>query len=139
MSFRTIAVGGVIASLWLLSSVANLAAAISLAETPAGTPNSDEINLLKQAYATLAMADHDYKGHRVKAMKAIDAACKTFGLDITGSGKGHEKQGISDAQLRQAQQEVQQASQIAGGLNQAKVVKHLEKAISEISEALAIK
>jgi len=31
---------------------------------------------LRQSYATLAVADHDYKGHRVKAMKAIEAACK---------------------------------------------------------------
>jgi hypothetical protein len=139
MSLRTIILGALIASVSLLFTTTTLRAAIPLDKPTPAAPTSDEINLLKQAYATLAMADHDYKGHRVKAMKAIEAACKSFGLDVTGSGKGHEQQGISDAQLKQAQQDVQQASSIAAGLDQTKVVKHLEKAISEIGIALTIK
>jgi hypothetical protein len=31
-------------------------------------------NLLRRAYYTLAIADHDYKGHRVEAMKQVEAA-----------------------------------------------------------------
>jgi len=95
---------------------------------------------LRQAYATLAVADHDYKGHRVKAMKAIEAACKLLGTDISGDSKVREKQAISDAQLRSALAEVQQVSTaIPAGKGQKQIVNHLNKAISELTTALTIK
>ncbi len=43
-----------------------------------------EVETLRQAYITLSVADRDYKGHRVRAMKAIEAACKLLGTDIFG-------------------------------------------------------
>jgi hypothetical protein len=60
---------------------------------------SPAAGLLVQAYTTLGQADHDYKGHRVAAMKQIEAAAKLLGVNVRGDGKGHEKQGVSDAQL----------------------------------------
>jgi hypothetical protein len=91
--------------------------------------------LLSQAYATLAQADHDYKGHRVAAMKQIEAAAKALGVNIRGDGKGHEAQGVSDAQLRTAQGLLEQAR---AGLT-GKPLKHLDRAIEQISIALTIK
>ena len=95
---------------------------------------------LRQAYATLAVADHDYKGHRVKAMKAIEAACKLLGTDISGDGKVKEKQAISDAQLRAALATVQQVSTaIPAGKGQKQIVNHLNTAVKELTTALTIK
>jgi hypothetical protein len=90
---------------------------------------------LDDAYATLAQADHDYKGHRVWAMKQIELAVKELGGKISGNGKGHEPQGTSDAQLRAAQVLLQQAG---GGLS-GKALKHVNAAITQINTALAIK
>ncbi len=139
--------GAVILSAALCCTV-NLAAATPLA-TPEATfpaptqyqvPAGNPVALLRPAYITLATADHDYKGHRVKAMKAIEAACALLGTDISGEGKGHEPQAVSDAQLRQALSEVQQASAaVPAGKSQKKIVTHLDKAISEITTALTIK
>ena len=98
------------------------------------------VDTLRQAYIILSAADHDYKGHRVKAMKAIEAACTLLGTNISGDGKGHEKQPISDVQLRQALSLVQQAEgQVPAGKGQKKILAHLDKAISELNIALTIR
>jgi hypothetical protein len=36
-------------------------------------------------------------------LKQIEAAAKLLGVNVRGDGKGHENQGVSDAQLRTAQ------------------------------------
>jgi hypothetical protein len=92
-------------------------------------------DLLIQAYTTLEKADHDYKGHRADAMREIEAAGKLLGIRVRGDGKGHEKQGVSDEQLRVAQGLLEQAR---GGL-QGKALAHVNKAIQQISIALKIK
>jgi hypothetical protein len=96
---------------------------------------SPAAGLLVQAYATLGQADHDYKGHRVAAMKQIEAAAKLLGVNVRGDGKGHEKQGVSDAQLRTAQGLLQQARSGLSG----KPLRHVNKALEQLSIALAIK
>ncbi len=93
------------------------------------------VDLLRQAYVTLAAADHDYKGHRVEAMKQIHAAARLLGLNLHGEGKGHEKQGVSDEQLRAAQALLQQASTSLSG----KPLKHVQAAEKQISVALSIR
>ena len=93
------------------------------------------ITTLDDAYATLAQADHDYKGHRVKAMKQIELAVHELGGKISGKGRGHEPQGTSDGQLRAAQSLLQQAT---GGLSK-KALKHVNAAIVQINIALSIK
>jgi hypothetical protein len=93
------------------------------------------IAALDDAYATLAQANHDYKGHRAKAMKQIELAVHELGGKISGKGRGHEPQGASDAQLRAAQALLQQA---AAGLSK-KPLKHVNAAIAQINVALSIK
>ena len=93
------------------------------------------VTLLNDAYATLAQAKHDYKGHRVKAMKQIELALGEKGAKVSGKGRVREPQGVSDAQLRAAQALLQQAaSQLFG-----KVLKHVNAAIAQISTALSIR
>ena len=91
--------------------------------------------LLDDAYATLAQAKHDYKGHRVRAMKQIEAALGEMGGKISSNGRNHEPQGTSDAQLRAAQSLLQQAS---AGLS-GKALKHVNNAIAQINDALSIR
>ena len=93
------------------------------------------LTLLDDAYATVAQADHDYKGHRVRAMKQIELAVQELGGKISGQGRGREPQATSDAQLRAAQVLLQQASSGLSG----KALKHVNAAIVQINTALAIK
>ena len=121
----------------LLLRYSTLLAAILLAfglVTRAQAQTSN-ITALDDAYATLAQGDHDYKGHRAKAMKQIKLAVGELGGVISGKGKGHEPQGTSDAQLKAAQGLLQQAS---AGLS-GKALKHVTNAINEINDALAVR
>jgi hypothetical protein len=93
------------------------------------------IGLLDDAYATMAQSNHDYKGHRVLAMKQIDKAIRELGGRISGHGHGHEAQGTSDAQMRAAADLVQQASP---GLPK-KALRHANMALQQINTALAIR
>jgi hypothetical protein len=92
-------------------------------------------DLLRQAYTALEQADHDYKGHRVAAMKQIEAAGRLVGVTLGGGGKGHEKQGVSDEQLRNAQALLEQARSGMAG----KALRHVNRAIKDLNIALSIK
>jgi len=98
-----------------------------------------QVQQLQQAYHILEVADHDYKGHRKKAMGHIERACKELGAKPHGDGKGKEPQGTSDAQLREAQSMLQQARATASANNLKQVVKHIDNALEEINTALKIK
>jgi hypothetical protein len=56
-------------------------------------------------------------------------------VTVCGDGKGHEKQGVSDAQLRTAQGLLQQARSGLSG----KSLKHVNQALQQLSIALSIK
>src|SRR5580692_781446 len=89
----------------LISAILLLSCGLSAraADDPAAPPDNSELGLLKQTYHILKIADHDYDGHRVKAMHSIENACDKLGSNIRGDGKDIETQSVSDAQLRQAQ------------------------------------
>jgi hypothetical protein len=121
-----------------LFSCSTLLATILLAfglVTPVHAQYANSTALLDDAYATLAQAKHDYKGHRVRAMKQIEAALGEIGAKVSGNGKNHEPQGTSDAQMRAAESLLQQAS---AGLS-GKALKHVDNAITQINDGLAIK
>jgi hypothetical protein len=101
------------------------------------TSSNPEITTLQQAYGLLESADHDYHGHRAHAMDAVKQACMVLGADPKGDGKGGEQQGESDTQLRQADQLLIKVKSYAAAQKQTQVVLHVDKAISEISLALA--
>src|SRR5271156_4588549 len=70
--------------------------------------NPADVQAVTQAYRLLSQADHDYQGHRVKAMKHLHQAGRVLGVSLKGDGKTKEQQGSSDAQLQQAQTTLQQ-------------------------------
>ena len=102
------------------------------AAAAAVVPNANVIGLLDQAYGLLSSADHDYKGHR---MHAIKAAARELGATLSGEGKGGESQGTSDSQLRSAQFLLQQAVTGLAGKPQ----RHVAEAIRQLNIALTIK
>jgi len=93
------------------------------------------VELLRQAYRELATADHDYKGHRKAAMVKLDEAGKLLGVKLRGDGKDHEKQGVSDDHLRNAQGLLSQATTGLSG----KALKRVLAAEKDISVALSVK
>jgi hypothetical protein len=95
-----------------------------------------EAGLLRQAYGLLSVANHDYQGHRARAMKQIEVAAQHLGVNLRGDGKGHEGQATSDAQLRNAQALLVQAS---GGLKAGQGLAHVKLAIAQLNTALAIR
>ncbi len=104
-----------------------------------GTPATGDVQTLTQAYSTLASADHDYKGHRVKAMHAIKKAARLMGQKIGGDGKGKEQQTLSDSQLKGVQTSLQKVRSTVAGHNSQRVVAHINTAIHELTTALSIK
>ena len=132
------------AALLLLLSLATKSqaqpAAPTRSATAATTSNSGTSNssaptgLLSQAYAALSRADHDYQGHRVRAMFQIKAAAKELGVSLQGDGQGKEVQAASDQQLRTAQSLLQQA--LPSLRERAKM--HIERAIQQLSMALSV-
>ena len=92
--------------------------------------------MLRQAYASLSLADHDYQGHRARAMKQIEVAAQHLGVILRGDGKGHEAQKTSDAQLRNAEALLVQAS---GGLKPGQGLTHVKLAIAQLNIALAVR
>ncbi len=91
--------------------------------------------LLSQAYTSLASADHDYKGHRIRAMKQVKQAAAALGVALAGDGRNREVQAASDTQLRTAQGLLEQARASLTG----KPLKHVNLALRQISIALSIR
>jgi hypothetical protein len=105
-----------------------------------GPANPADVQAVTQAYRLLSQADHDYQGHRAKAMKHLHQAGRVLGLSLKGDGKNKEQQGSSDAQLKQAQTTLQQmTANASGGRRHQRVMQHVNSAMGEISTALSIK
>jgi hypothetical protein len=101
--------------------------------------NSTEAGMLQNAYLILATGDHDYKGHRVKAMHQIEAAAKLLGMPLSGDAKDKQPQPLSDAKLREAQGLLQNVLGAAEVKNEKRISKHITNAINQINIALSIR
>ena len=116
------------------------------------SPFAAQIKELHAAHALMAKADHDYKGHRVKAMKDVHAAVVALrGTTAAGKKKGAGKgtknggglpQAESDALLKQALTAIQTVqSQLANVQDPraATAATDLTAAVKELQTALQIK
>ena len=101
--------------------------------------DSAEAGMLHRAYRILATGDHDYKGHRVKAMHQIEAAAKLLGMDLAGDLKDRQPQALSDDKLREAQGLLQNVLGAAEVKSQKRITKHITEAINQITTALTIR
>ena len=104
-----------------------------------GFGDTAEAGMLHRAYRILATGDHDYKGHRVKAMHQIESAAKLLGMDLSGDAKDKQPQPLSDAKLREAQGLLQNVLGAAEVKSQKRVTKHITEAINHINIALSIR
>jgi hypothetical protein len=101
--------------------------------------DSAEAGMLQNAYLILATGDHDYQGHRLRAMHQIEAAAKLLGMNLGGDAKNRQPQALSDAKLREAQGLLQNVLGAAEVKNEKRVVKHINNAIDQINIALSIR
>jgi hypothetical protein len=122
----------------------------------------NEAELLREAYILLAAANHNYEGHRVKAMNEIQAAVKILDTSVLKKGTAAQKaatliednaaarakiiakhlpkvnvsQVQSDALLRVAAALLLKVEPVLAANGQKKVLVHVEKAGREIVAAL---
>lgn len=125
----------------------------------------EQADALKKAYILLAGANHDYNGHRAKAMHEVHAAYKILDARINKRGtpqqkavsqqedalaaaarlaaknapKVHEDQRASDAQLAQASAILQQLHGVYANGKHPRLLGHVDKAVAEIATALTIR
>ena len=114
------------------------------------SPFSSQITALEAANALLAKADHDYQGHRVKAMKQVHAAIHALKVGAKApkspfkgpKGGGNLPQDQSDALLKQA---LDQITTVQGQLANVQDPRataasaDLATAVTELQTALKIK
>ena len=95
-----------------------------------------EADMLHRAYRILAHGDHDYAGHRVKAMNQVHKAADMLGVDLTGDDKDRTKQVLSDDKLREARGLLQNVLGASEVKSQKRIARHIHAAIKEIDVAL---
>ena len=101
--------------------------------------DSQEAGMLHRAYRILATGDHDYKGHRVRAMHQIEAAAKLLGLDLSGDLKDRQPHVLSDDKMREASGLISSVLNSAAVKDQTRIVKHLTDAVNQINAGLSVK
>jgi hypothetical protein len=113
------------------------------------SPYAPLVSELHQTRVLLHQADHDYQGHRVKAMHEIGQAMNALHphhkhkLGVRKGGGGNENQAVSDMQLAQAGKQLQvvlnQLNNGAANANTAKAAMHVQNAMAQLNTALKIR
>jgi hypothetical protein len=106
---------------------------------PVAMSKFSEAKALIRSYRILATGDHDYKGHRVKAMHQIEAAAKLLGVNLGGDAKARQKQVLSDDKLRDARGLLEIVLNSAEVKAQPRISRHITEAINQINVALSIR
>jgi hypothetical protein len=100
------------------------------------------IQELRRAKALLLKANHDYDGHRVKAIHQVNLALRQLNKDSGARpketiplvrGDGREPQPLSDAQLKQARQIL---TAVQGQLTGLYSTPHRRKAGARVTDAI---
>lgn len=128
-----------------LALLASAAPKVGAAQKAAG-PYATQVAQLRATAHLLQLADHDYKGHRAKAVHEIHLAIhilhpghkKHHPSTAKKSGGNNEPQAVSDGQLKQA---ITQLTTIKSELTSApsQAPAAVNAAISELKTALTIK
>jgi len=120
----------------LYLQLAAIALALSLGvRAYAETPREE----LAHAYFLLKTADHDYGGHKGRAMQAVEEAGKALGLKLESHGSEHEHQWKSDERLAEARRLLRDARDKLEARDRDRAAAHVEKAITETDAALKFK
>ena len=126
--------------------------------------NLEEASALRRAYILMALANHNYDGHRAKAMKAVESAVGILDSHVARKGTGaqkwrtlqedvtaarakegakrdlpvHELQILSHKQMRDALALLVEVDVALARNNQKAVLGHVNKAVQEVRIALAL-
>jgi protein-tyrosine-phosphatase len=117
-------------------SIAVIAFLFSFGLAAHAEPPRDE---LAHAYHLLKKADHDYDGHRVKAMEEVRVAASDLGIELGGDVDDHERQWHSDEQMKEARRLLRDAKDKLEAHDRDRVADHVEMAIKEINAALDVR
>ncbi len=115
------------------TKLAAVAIALSFGLRAYAEPPRDE---LAHAYYLLKTADHDYKGHKDKAIHEVQSAGRELGIKLEGHVSDHERQLKSDDQISAAASLLRDARDKMEAADRDKVATHLQKAIEEVDAAL---
>lgn len=107
--------------------------ALSFAARVYAEPPREE---LIHAYILLKHANHDYEGHRAKAMEHVEAAGKALKLKLEGETNEHERQFKSDQMMAEARQLLFHTRDTFAAEDRPRAATHVDKAIEEIDRAL---
>jgi hypothetical protein len=147
-TITTLAVcGGLLAATSLRAETIATATAQSLNATQPGTysletvvfSDSKEAGMMISAYDILASSDHDYGGHRVKAMRQVEAAAKSLGVNLHGDDHDRQHQVVSDEKMQSAANMLSRVLENAEVKGQPRISKHIADAIDQINRGLAKK
>jgi hypothetical protein len=92
---------------------------------------------LAHAYALLKHANHNYEGHRAKALEHIEAAGKALNMKLQGDASEHERQWQSDQMLTEARHLLVHARGAFEAHDREIAAAHVDKAIEEIDRAIS--
>jgi len=101
--------------------------------------DSTEAGLMINAYDILTSSDHDYGGHRIKAMRQVETAAKSLGVKLHGDDHDRQHQVISDEKMQSAASMLSQVLENAEVKGQPRISKHITEAINQINMGLAKK
>ncbi len=114
-----------------------------------GGPDDESIALLRAAHQRLHQADHDYAGHRIRAVEHVGSALGHLGSSAqvgvrSGTGRGTMPQPVSDTHLQEARGHLEMiknrlAVRGASAKGHGEAHRAVDAAIREIDVALAIR
>jgi hypothetical protein len=116
-----------------LLQIAAVSVALSFAARVYAEPPRQE---LVHAYVLLKHANHDYEGHRARALEHIQAAGKALDLKLEGDTDTHERQWKSDQLMAEARQLLFHARSSFEGHDRERAANHVDRAIEEIDRAV---
>lgn len=91
---------------------------------------------LVHAYVLLKHANHNYEGHRARALEHVEAAGKALDLKLEGDTDNHERQWKSDQMLAEARHMLYHARESFERHDRERAATHVDRAIEEIDRAI---
>jgi hypothetical protein len=107
--------------------------ALSLGARVYAEPPREEI---VHAYALLKHANHDYNGHRAKALEQVESAAKALNLKLEGDATERERKWQSDEMLAEARHLLSHARDSFDRHDRDRAANRVDRAISEIDAAI---
>src|SRR3954467_12650036 len=113
----------------LFVQMAAIAVALSFeAQVYADPPRRE----LVHAYVLLKHANHNYEGHRARALEHIEAAGKALDLNLEGDTENRERQWKSDQMMAEARHLLYHARESFERHDRDRAAAHVDRAIDEI-------